>query len=522
MDASPTTPPLLVTRGLCKAYGRSVALEDVDVSINPGEVHALMGENGAGKSTLGKIIAGAVPASSGEILVDGRPVKINNPIDAQHMGITIIFQELDLFPHLSIAENIAIQNLRYRETAIVNYKKMQAFAKPALKQVGLDVSPKTLVGDLSVAQQQRVAIARALSMDARLIVFDESTSALTNEAVDQLFDVIDQLRTAKVACVFVTHKMDEVFRIADRITVLRDGKYIGTRKSSETDMAELVRMMIGHEVTAGRSESYTKQDRLLDVCEIETASLRKVSFSVNKGEVVGLAGLVGAGRGEVGRALFGLDNISAGRIKLLGKAYVPQSPRSAMNQGLALLPRDRKSQGLMMQMSVRENGSLAVLPNTSTLGWVSRSGEASRTDQVAKATRLKSAGPHIEVASLSGGNQQKVLLGRWLLTDADLYFLDDPTRGVDIGAKEDIYQIIRDLAKAGKGIIMVSSELPELMQCCDRIVVMNEGRSVADLPRNEATQEQILTYATSASSAIEHKLTAHAAAAPPPADKARL
>lgn len=508
-------PPLLETRGLRKSYGASIALDGVDVKFYPGQVHALMGENGAGKSTLGKIIAGAVPSSGGEIYVDGEPAPINNPVEAQRRGITIIFQELDLFPHLSIAENIAIQNLRYQETALVNYRKMEAFARPALKRVGLDLSPKRLVGELSVAQQQRVAIARALSMDARLIVFDESTSALTSEAVDQLFGVIDQLRDAGVACVFVTHKMDEVFRIADRITVLRDGKYIGTRNSKETDMAELVRMMIGHDVVSGGRNSHTQDQVLLEVDALETTALHDVSFRVRKGEVVGLAGLVGAGRGEVGRALFGLDRITGGSVTLGGKLFAPTSPRSAMNRGLALLPRDRKGQGLMMQMSVRENASLAVLPRVSTLGWVGRGEEARRTDQVSQATRIKSAGPHIEVASLSGGNQQKALLGRWLLTDADLYFLDDPTRGVDIGAKEDIYQIIQDLAKAGKGVIMVSSELPELMQCCDRIVVMNGGRSVADLPRDQATQQQILTYATSASSGAEH------AAQPEHADSTR-
>lgn len=497
--------PLLATRGLRKTYGGSVALDGVDVAFYPGEVHALMGENGAGKSTLGKIIAGAVPSSGGEIIVDGCVAKINNPVDAQRLGITIIFQELDLFPHLSIAENIAIQNLRYKETAIVNYKKMEAFARPALRRVGLEISPKTLVGELSVAQQQRVAIARALSMDARLIVFDESTSALTSEAVDQLFGVIDQLRSAGVACVFVTHKMDEVFRIAGRITVLRDGRYIGTRKSSETDMAELVRMMIGHTVESGEHHSHIQQQVLLNVVKLKTDALHDVSFRVNKGEVVGLAGLVGAGRGEVGRALFGLDRVAGGTIALNSKPYSPTSPRAAMNQGLALLPRDRKGQGLMMQMSVRENASLAVLPRVSTLSWIGRGEEARLADQVSKATRIKSASPHIEVSSLSGGNQQKALLARWLLTDADLYFLDDPTRGVDIGAKEDIYQIIRDLAKAGKGVIMVSSELPELMQCCDRIVVMNDGRSVANLLRAEATQEQILTYATSASAGLNNE-----------------
>ena len=496
--------PLLKATGVRKTYGGVVALDDVDAAFYPGEVHALMGENGAGKSTLGKLIAGAIPSNGGSIEVDGNIVQINNPVDAQRLGITIIFQELDLFPNLSIAENIAIRNLRFGESALVSYKKMDAFAKDALRRVGLDASPRTLVGSLPVAHQQLVAIARALSMQARLIVFDESTSSLTDDAVDRLFEVIRQLRDEGVACVMVTHKMDEVFRLADRVTVLRDGKYVGTKRASETDMAELVRMMIGHDVdTSAHAQSHATDEALLKVQGLATDKLRDVSFDVRRGEVVGLAGLVGAGRGEVGRALFGLDTVRGGSIEIAGQSLTLGSPRQAMGSGVALLPRDRKTEGLMMQMSVRENTSLAVLPRVSTLGWIGRGEEARRADSVGKTTRIKAAGPHIAVSSLSGGNQQKALLGRWLLTDADLFFLDDPTRGVDIGAKEDIYKIIEELAARGKAIVMVSSELPELMRCCDRIVVMNEGRSVADIDRADAKQEDILMYATSSSASSQ-------------------
>ncbi len=494
----PTTQdPLLRASGICKRYGGVVALDHVDVTFFPGEVHALMGENGAGKSTLGKLIAGAVPATAGDIEVEGQLVRIANPTDAQRLGITIIFQELDLFPNLSVAENIAIRNLRFGESGLVRYKRMDEFALKALGRIGLDISPRTLVGDLPVAHQQMVAIARALSMDARLIVFDESTSALTDDAVDRLFEVIGQLRDEGVACVFVTHKMDEVFRLADRVTVLRDGRYVGTKRAAETDMAELVRMMIGHDVdTSKHSPSHATEQPMLRIAGLQTPALKDVSFDVHRGEVVGLAGLVGAGRGEIGRALFGLDPITGGSVELAGRQIGFGSPRQAMRAGVALLPRDRKTEGLMMQMSVRENTSLAVLPRISPAGWIGRGEEASRCDAVGQTTRLKAASPHIAVSSLSGGNQQKTLLGRWLLTDADLFFLDDPTRGVDIGAKEDIYKIIEELAQRGKAIIMVSSELPELIRCCDRIIVMNEGRSVADLKRSETNQEEILTYAT--------------------------
>lgn len=495
--SSHVTKSFLHIRGVSKTYGGVAALADVSVGFERGEVHALMGENGAGKSTLGKIIAGAVPMSGGAIDVDGRPERIANPTDAQRLGITIIFQELDLFPHLSVAENIAIRNLRFNEAGLARYRRMDAFALPVLARVGLDVSPRTLVGELSVAQQQLVAISRALSMDARLIVFDESTSALTEDAVDRLFGVIRQLRDDGVCCVFVTHKMDEVFRLADRITVLRDGKYVGTRRADETDMAQLVRMMIGHEVdTSEHATSHATGEELLRIKGLTTAKLRDVSLSVSWGEVVGLAGLVGAGRGEMGRALFGLDPIHDGTITLMGQSLRPKSPRHAMRTGVALLPRDRKTEGLMMQMSVRENTSLAVLPRFSPLGCIRRGEEAERSQHVGQTTRIKAASPTIAVSSLSGGNQQKALLGRWLLTDAEVFFLDDPTRGVDIGAKEDIYTVIEELAQRGKAILMVSSELPELLRCCDRVVVMNQGRAVADLDREEASQETILTYAT--------------------------
>ncbi len=496
-----TTPgqPLLTARGVSKHFGGVVALDDVSLDVFGGEVHALMGENGAGKSTLGKVLAGALPPTAARLTIDGKSVSIRNPLDAQRLGVTIIFQELDLFAHLSIAENIAIGNLRYQERFAVSYRAMDQFARPALARVGLsDLSPHRPVHSLSVAQQQLVAIARALSMNARVIVFDESTSALTDEAVERLFAVIDQLRRDGVACLYVTHKMDEVFRICDRITVLRDGRYVGTRLAKQTDMAELVRMMIGHDVRSDTHAAACATDQpLLSINNLRTARLRDVSLDVAAGEVVGLAGLVGAGRGEVGRALFGLEPILGGRMTLNGQPYQPDTPRQAMKRGVALLPRDRKAEGLMMQMSVRENASIAVLDGLSNLGWIRRRREAQQTDHVGRQTRLKAAAPQAVVSSLSGGNQQKVLIGRWLLREADLYFLDDPTRGVDIGAKEDIYAIIEDLARRGKGVIMVSSELPELLRCCDRVVVLNEGRVAADLDARRTTQEQVLTHATS-------------------------
>ncbi len=489
-------PPLLRAQGIVKHFGGVKALCGVDIDIFAGEVHAIMGENGAGKSTFGKIIAGAIPATAGDIDFDGRRVRIHNPVDAQRLGITIIFQELDLFPHLTVAENIVIRNLAFPEGLRVDRKRMAAFCRPFLEKVGLDTDPATAVGDLLIGHQQLVAIARALSMNARVIVFDESTSSLTEEFVEGLFGVIDALRKDGVACVYVSHKMDEIFRISDRITVLRDGQYVGTRLAAETNHAELVKMMVGHEVTGKeRAQSHATDDSLLTVEDLKTDLLNGVNFTLRRGEVLGLAGLVGSGRGDVGRALFGLSKITGGRITLKDREIHPQSPRHAINAGIGLLPRDRKVHGLMRQMSVRANQSLASLRRFSTAGMLRFGAEAQATDEVASQTRLKAASPHIEVNSLSGGNQQKALLGRWLIVAPDVYFLDDPTRGVDVGAKEDIYCLIEEMAANGKGVLLVSSELPELLRCCDRILVLNQGMQTAVVDGNEASQQQILHHA---------------------------
>lgn len=488
--------PLLRAKAIVKHFGGVKALHGVDIDIFAGEVHAVMGENGAGKSTFGKIIAGAIAATSGQIEFDGRPVQIRNPMDAQRLGITIIFQELDLFPHLSVAENIVIRNLAFPEGLRVDRARMRAFCQPFLKKVGLDIDPATVVGDLLIGHQQLVAIARALSMNARVIVFDESTSSLTEEFVEGLFGIIDTLRKDGVACVYVSHKMDEIFRISDRITVLRDGEYVDTRVASETDHAELVTMMVGHEVKGKeRTQSHATDEPLLVVQGLKTELLKGVSFTVHRGEILGLAGLVGAGRGDIGRALFGLQAVDDGRMLLDGREVRPRSPRHAINSGIGLLPRNRKVNGLMMQMSVRANQSLASLRQFSTGGVLRFQAEAEAADGVSSQTRLKAASPHIAVNSLSGGNQQKALLSRSLIVDPQVYFLDDPTRGVDVGAKEDIYALIEEMAAKGKGVLLISSELAELLRCCDRIVVLNQGRQTTVVDGDTTSQKEILHHA---------------------------
>lgn len=488
---------LLSVRNIDKNYDGVQALADVSLDVAAGEVHALMGENGAGKSTLGKIIAGVVAPSRGTIHFEGRPIALRNPMDAQRLGISIIFQELDLFPNLSVAENIVIGNLNMQRGAFVNFQALERYCRPFLDQVGLDIPGQTPLGSLPIGQMQLVAIARALSMNARLIVMDEPTSSLTRDAVDVLFRLIGKLKDSGVSIIYVSHKMDEIFRIADRVTVLRDGGFIETVRTDQTDVDNLIRMMVGRSISsADRLASRCTSEVLLSARGLRTSRLRDVSFELHRGEVLGLAGLVGAGRSELGNALFGLDRLGSGQLEIKGEPVRIRSPRQAIDAGLGLLPEDRKLQGLMMQMSVRENAALSIMRRLTRLGFVLAGREREAVDAMARRTAIKAASPEVSVNTLSGGNQQKVLLARWLLVDPDVIFLDDPTRGIDVGAKEDIYAIIGELAAAGKGVLLVSSELPELLRCCDRIMVLHDGENMGILDARQTTQEAIMALAT--------------------------
>ena len=486
---------LLRAEDIHKRYDGVCALAGAGVSVEAGEVHALMGENGAGKSTLAKILAGSVRPDAGRIFVDGKPAEIASPLDAQRLGIGIIYQELDLFPHLTIAENLAIGNLKVERSQWVDRAGLAAFCRPFLEQVGLTRRPDTPAGDLPIGQMQQVAVARALSMEARVILMDEPTSSLAEDAAEKLFALIASLKRRGVAVVYVSHKMEEIFRICDRITVMRDGATIGTRAVAETNAAEVIRMMVGRELRESSRSGRSAGEVLLSVNGLRTHKLDGISFQLHRGEVLGVAGLVGAGRSELGAALFGLDRVSGGEMRLKGTAFHPSSPRAAIEAGLGLLPEDRKLQGLMAEMSVRENTTLAVLPRLQTAGFVRRGEEQRATAAVHRRLSLKAAGFEARAGSLSGGNQQKVLLARWLLADPDVLFLDDPTRGIDVGAKRDIYDMIDALAASGKGVVFVSSELPELLACCDRILVLNNGRAAAIYDAATATQEEIMASA---------------------------
>jgi ABC-type sugar transport system ATPase subunit len=495
------TSELLRAENITKHYDGVYALQGASFSVAEGEIHALLGENGAGKSTLAKIIAGATRADSGRIFFKGERVSISDPRDAQRLGISIIFQELDLFPHLTIAENISIGNLKVERGIFVHPTKLDSFCEPLLKLVGVVHSPRTRLVDLPIAQMQLVAIARALSLEAKLILMDEPTSSLSEDAVERLFETVIGLKQRGVSVVFVSHKIKEIFCICDRITVLRDGATIGTRTVSDTDATGVITIMTGRTLKErARLKHHVSKSVVLSVSRLTTDRIRSISFELRQGEVLGVAGLVGAGRSELGAALFGLRRLRNGRIKINGRTTQIGSPRAAIRLGLCLLPEDRKLQGLMMQMSVLENSTMAALWRYQFWGFVMRRKELAAMQRIHRQTSLKAISFQTAVSSLSGGNQQKVLLAKWLLVDPAVLFLDDPTRGIDVGAKADIYEIIDDAAAREKGIIFVSSELPELLHCCDRIMVFHEGRNAGILEGSQATQEAIMSLATATGS----------------------
>jgi ABC-type sugar transport system ATPase subunit len=487
---------LLTARGISKHFEGTQALCNVDLDIAAGAVHALVGENGAGKSTLAKIIAGVVKPDSGELLWDGAPFRPVDQLAAQRLGVGMIFQELDLFPHLSLADNLTIGNLHAERGLFTDRRTAADFCAPLLEEVGLKAPLNSPLGALSIAQTQLVAIARALGMNARLLIMDEPTSALDDEHAARLFGLIGRLKQKGVAILYVSHKMDEIFRLSDRITVLRDGRHIETTTASETNIARVIAGMVGRDLETSAAKTLAAGEVLLEVKNLSSRKLRDVNFELRAGEVLGIAGLVGSGRSSLAHALFGLDDSANGKIRLRGRDYIPQSPAHALRSGIGLVPEDRKTQGLMLQMSVEQNTTVSVLPRLHTFGLVNRAQERREAAQVNGRLRVKTASPDTEIGTLSGGNQQKVLLARWLLADPAVMILDDPTRGVDIGAKHDIYGVIQSLCDAGKGVILMSSELPELLQCSDRILVLHDGQVAGELTRAEATQERIMALAT--------------------------
>lgn len=490
--------PLLQLHGVHKRFPGVHALKGVDFTVYPGEIHALLGENGAGKSTLIKIIAGVYSPDAGELYFDGAPVRFAGPKDAQRLGIDTIHQELSLYPELSVAENIFMGHAPMRRLgplAVIDWQQMRRRARELLAQLDvhdLDVSGK--VGTLSVGNRQRVEIAKALSLNARLLIMDEPTAALTEADVEKLFAIVRRLKAKGVGIIYISHKLAEVFALADRVSVLRDGQYIGTRQVAETSEQELIAMMVGRTIDA----LFPKQAAKVGEVVLEVRNLtrepytRNVSFSVRAGEIVGIAGLVGSGRSETAQVIFGILPPQAGEIYLEGRRLTIRQPADAVRYGIAYVPEDRATQGLIRPMTLQENSSLAVLRALSRYGFIAFGKEAELAERTIAQFNVRASGPKQVVAKLSGGNQQKVVLGKWLASNPKVLIMDEPTRGVDVGAKSEIHRLMSQLAsERGLAVVMISSELPEILGMSDRILVMRAGRIVAHFTRAEATQERI-------------------------------
>ncbi|MBN9020936.1 MAG: sugar ABC transporter ATP-binding protein [Rhizobiales bacterium] len=495
------TVPILEMRGIAKTFGTVRALRGVDLTVYPGEIHALMGENGAGKSTLMKILSGAYRADPGGALAfAGRPVTVSNPTDARRLGIAIIYQELSLAPNLTVSENIGLGREAGR-AGLVDRAAMRRHSAPILARLGAPFGPDTRVAGLSIAERQLVEIARALAMNARVLVMDEPTTALSSRETDRLFGLIRQLRDDGIAIIYISHRMAEVYELADRVSVLRDGQYVGTLLRRDLSAKTLVKMMVGREL----SDFYRKEHRArtddgppaLAVSGItDGRRIKPSSFVVRAGEVVGLAGLVGSGRTELARLVYAAER-PTGEVRVAGRPVALSGPADAIAAGIVYLTEDRRGQGLFLDMSIEDNVNIGVLARDAAGGWLRRFARAAeRTARSMQRLSIRARSGASHVGGLSGGNQQKVLLARLLETEPKVLILDEPTRGVDIGAKSDIYRLIDQLAAGGAAVLMISSELPEIIGLADRVLVMRDGMIAGTLGPGEITQEAIIGIAT--------------------------
>jgi ribose transport system ATP-binding protein len=498
--------PLLNMEGISKTFSGVKVLNNVRMELYPGEVHALMGENGAGKSTFMKILAGIhTPDHDGTIYLKGQPISWKNPVEARNRGISVIHQELNLSPNLTISENILMgSTFPKNRLGMVRWDEVHERAQKVLDSMGSNLNPRQLVSALSVAQQQMVEIARALSFKAEVLIMDEPTASLTDKEITKLFQIIDDLKKQGVAIVYISHRMDEIFKISNRFTVLRDGEWITSGPIEETNPDLLVKLMVGRDLkdlfNRTKPSETTLSYEAVPVLELKSVSdntiVKDVSLKIYPGEIVGLAGLVGAGRTELVRALFGISELKSGEIYVDGKSVNIKSPIDAIANGIAHVPESRKEQGLFLSMSVKENILMAELKKHSMSGIVSWKQVNSSAEQFIKDLNIKVASPEQQVSNLSGGNQQKVVIAKWLSITPKILLLDEPTRGVDIGAKTEIHKIVSKLADEGLAVLMISSELPEVLGVSDRILVMSEGKLTGELSREEATQEKVMHLAT--------------------------
>jgi len=493
-----TNVPALEMRGIGKRFPGVVALDNVDFTLEPGKIHALMGENGAGKSTLIKIMAGVYGKDAGTIRMRGREVDIKSPRDSLREGIKVVFQEIALISEFTVAENIFLEGYPTGRAGSIDWKKIRADSAALFNRIGFNVDPAARTGSLPVSQQQMVEIARALAHEARVVVMDEPTSSLTPNEVSLLFTVIRRLAALGIAVVYVSHKLDEVFEIADTVTVLRDGRHISTKPIGEHTNDTLIQDMIGRRIDNlfPRQRGAAGSKVALSVEKLSTAKkLIDVSFEARAGEVLGFFGLMGAGRTELAKAIVGYDPITSGTITVDGQRLAPHDTRTGVRLGIGLLTEDRKSEGLMGELPVYQNASLASLGAFARLGFVDKAKEHQAVQDYVDRFRIKTPSLFQQVKNLSGGNQQKVLISRWLMRGLKVIVVDEPTRGIDVGAKSEIFALIDRLAGEGLAVVMMTSEMPELLGLADRIAVMCEGRLTAVMPREEATQEKILNAA---------------------------
>ena len=488
---------LLEMKNIHKRFPGVYALRGVSFGLKRGEVHALLGENGAGKSTLIKVLGGIYERDEGEIEIEGHALRLNSVDEAREAGVSIIHQELVLVPYLSVTENIFLGR-ELCKGPMIDMGAMVASTQTALREFGLTISPTALVADLNIAQQQMVEIVKAVSFNAKIIVMDEPTSSLSDKEVAALFENIKKLKARGIGIVYISHRMSELQQVADRVTVLRDGEYVATREVAQTDNDELVSLMVGRQLGSYYTRTYQPgTETVLEVENLSSAKVHDVSFALRRGEILGFAGLVGAGRSETMQAIFGLDKITSGSVKLSGQQIAGRRPHEVLAAGISLVPEDRKAEGIFPGMPIRFNITLKVLQQFIRGVRVNFDKEHAITRQYLQELHVKAPGQETLMGSLSGGNQQKVIIGSWLASNPKVLILDEPTRGIDVGSKSEIYAIMNELVKNGMSILMVSSELPEILNMSDRVVVMREGTISKVLDHTEATQESIMQNAVS-------------------------
>ena len=487
---------ILELRNIVKKFSGVTALDNVHLEVKKGEIHALCGENGAGKSTLMKIISGAQKATSGEIIFEGNKVEYNSIKDAQNLGISMIYQEFNLIPNLSVAENIFLGKLPIK-TGMVDWTKLYNDTQAILDTIRLKISPKTKISNLSVAQMQMVEISKCLSVNSKVIIMDEPTAALTSEEIDTLFKIIKELVAKSISIIYISHKMDEIFNISDTITVFRDGKHVKTLQTKDTNYDEIVSLMVGQSIeNLYPQREEIKEDIVFEVKGITGKAVNNVSFTLNKSEILAIYGLMGSGNIELSKMIYGAIKKKSGDVIINKKKIKKISPHNAIKAGIGLVPDDRKNEGLVLIRSIKENISLASLDKITQFGFVDKSMERNTVINSVEAMRIKISSPNQIVGNLSGGNQQKVVLSKILRTSPDVLILDEPTRGVDVGAKTEIYQIMDTVTKKGKAVILISSDLPEVIGMADRILIMNEGKIIKEVMKKDATQELVLAYAS--------------------------